>query len=464
MKSPSRVLALRPTWCSRLLLLCVLFTPFAAPHAALAQCTADTCTTCTRPALGANDDGDGIPDTLEYDLAHRFFPSVIMRSSTVDFGETYFYAGKAAPYLVKAYQGAANGICGEAYQCLEVRFGLPYFYDHGDQGFPGHLGDSEFYAILVRRTSSWPVAQGDVSQWQIIRDFTASHWGAGLADSSRYGAYGYCPESCSRWNNDEIRCSQTFGCSNMPGQCMGGMSSSGPNYYPCNSYSDGFSCSAAGCQWQPAQCVQSLFCYSGSPLTTPMTLYASEKKHGTYHSDAECDAGGFSLGIGGADECPNDYPVNLRDYKGNLLQNIGNVEDHSSDVLIQHPDRCQLYDVWGGLKFGSSSTTEYRYHFTTPLGWMLPPATATSSGCGEATCVPAQGAYISHFTGAGCTGTESYYLPYNGYAYQCRPWNGTGQCGTIRRTVTNRSYRYNGTCYDAWSSGNTLSDFVTVYR
>lgn len=86
------------------------------------------------------------------------------------------------------------------------------------------------------------------------------------------------------------------------------------------------------------------------------------------------------------------------------------------------------------------------------------------AACGEASCVAAQGTYISHFTGTGCTGTESYYLPYDGYGYQCRPWNGTGDCGTIHRTVTNRSYRYNGTCYNAWPSGNTLSDFVTVYR
>lgn len=91
-------------------------------------------------------------------------------------------------------------------------------------------------------------------------------------------------------------------------------------------------------------------------------------------------------------------------------------------------------------------------------------AAVSHAACGEASCVAAQGTYISHFTGAGCTGTESYYLPYNGFAYQCRPWNGTGDCGTIHRTVTNRSYKYNGTCYNAWPSGNTLSDFVTVYR
>lgn len=79
--------------------------------------------------------------------------------------------------------------------------------------------------------------------------------------------------------------------------------------------------------------------------------------------------------------------------------------------------------------------------------------------------MPAQGTYVSHFTGTNCTGTESYYLPYDSYGYQCRTWNGTGTCGTIRRTVTNYSYRYNGTWYqNAWPTGNTLSNFVTVDR
>jgi Divergent InlB B-repeat domain len=85
-------------------------------------------------------------------------------------------------------------------------------------------------------------------------------------------------------------------------------------------------------------------------------------------------------------------------------------------------------------------------------------------GCGEPSCVPAQGAYISHFTGAGCTGTESYYTPYDGGAFSCRTWDGGGQCGTVHRTVTNVSYKFNGVCTDAWPAGNTLSDFVTVYR
>ena len=88
------------------------------------------------------------------------------------------------------------------------------------------------------------------------------------------------------------------------------------------------------------------------------------------------------------------------------------------------------------------------------------------SVCGEATCVAPESAYISHFTGAGCTGTESYYLPYDGFAYKCRPWNSAGAvCGTMNRTETNKSYKDSGgNCVEAWPSGNTLPDFARVYR
>ncbi|HEY9421731.1 MAG TPA: hypothetical protein VIW92_09975 [Thermoanaerobaculia bacterium] len=95
---------------------------------------------------------------------------------------------------------------------------------------------------------------------------------------------------------------------------------------------------------------------------------------------------------------------------------------------------------------------------------MDPPAPIVGGGCGEA-CVPVTGMYVSHFSAPNCTGTESYYLPYDGYAYNCRTWNGTGQCGTIHRTVTNYSARINGgACQNLWPSGNTLTDFVTIYR
>jgi hypothetical protein len=92
-----------------------------------------------------------------------------------------------------------------------------------------------------------------------------------------------------------------------------------------------------------------------------------------------------------------------------------------------------------------------------------PPPT---SGCGEATCTTIVTRDIgSHFTGVGCTGTESYYTPYNSYDGIRRSWDGAGLAGTVLRTETNRSFKdASGVCMDAWPAGNTLSDFVRIYR
>jgi hypothetical protein len=85
--------------------------------------------------------------------------------------------------------------------------------------------------------------------------------------------------------------------------------------------------------------------------------------------------------------------------------------------------------------------------------------------CGEESCAPVQQAYRSHFTGANCTGDEHYYTPYFSDDGVRRTWNGTGCVGRIRRTVTNRSWRSaDGVCHNDWPAGNTLSDFVKVYR
>jgi serine protease len=85
--------------------------------------------------------------------------------------------------------------------------------------------------------------------------------------------------------------------------------------------------------------------------------------------------------------------------------------------------------------------------------------------CGESNCAPAEGAYISHFTELGCTGEEHYYTPYDQFSGQRRSWDGGGCLGSVLRTVTNRSYRdWTGECHDEWPDGNTLSDFVKVYR
>lgn len=87
-------------------------------------------------------------------------------------------------------------------------------------------------------------------------------------------------------------------------------------------------------------------------------------------------------------------------------------------------------------------------------------------GCGEGACTPVLTRDIgSHFSDPGCTGVESYYTPYNAYDGIRRSWDGAGLAGTTLRTATNISFRLtDGTCQDLWPSGNTLSDFVTIYR
>ncbi len=91
--------------------------------------------------------------------------------------------------------------------------------------------------------------------------------------------------------------------------------------------------------------------------------------------------------------------------------------------------------------------------------------------CLEASCEPVTAVYISHFTEPNCTGTESYYTPYGGYDGVRRSWDGGGIVGTQLRTVTNTSFKMNDNLGDGtgcrvneWPSGNTLSEFVTVYR
>lgn len=85
--------------------------------------------------------------------------------------------------------------------------------------------------------------------------------------------------------------------------------------------------------------------------------------------------------------------------------------------------------------------------------------------CGESGCSYVNGAYISHYTGTNCFGTESYYLPYSNGGTARQSWDGGGRVGTIQRTVTNRSWRgTDGVCHNAWPNGSTQSGFATIYR
>lgn len=88
-----------------------------------------------------------------------------------------------------------------------------------------------------------------------------------------------------------------------------------------------------------------------------------------------------------------------------------------------------------------------------------------SAACPETTCTMVKNAYISHFTGADCTGAEHYYTPYFNSDGIRRSWDGRGFYGTTLSTVTNVSWRgSDGQCHNDWPSGNQLSGFVSIYR
>ena len=331
-------------------------------------CQSDTCGTCTRPAMPLDQDLDGVPDTLEHDLAHNWFPAIMLQGFEDDLEESYFYQGLAMPYVVQPL--APRSICDEPYECLEVRYVLAYQEDTGDTifGIFGHAGDSEFYGALLQRTTSWDQAKNNPAAWQMIRDFTAAHWGTS-GDTSRYAAYGSCGPYCQGYDNWEEGCrAQGSYCSWFGGFCSGG---SDDNFQPCSWNSDEGSCFFAGgsCNWIDSRCSYRTslpVCETTSPATSFRTLYAAEGKHGTYHSKFECDEGGFA----DADACPfNRY--NLRSYKGQLLQNVGSLATRFSfDETVQHPNFCTLYYSWSGIKFAES--TDFKHHFTYNFSWVLP--------------------------------------------------------------------------------------------
>ncbi|HJQ71689.1 MAG TPA: hypothetical protein VKA70_22120 [Blastocatellia bacterium] len=90
---------------------------------------------------------------------------------------------------------------------------------------------------------------------------------------------------------------------------------------------------------------------------------------------------------------------------------------------------------------------------------------AQAQGCPESSCTLINDAYISHFTASNCTGEEHYYTPYFFFDGVRRSWDGKGFAGTTLRTVTNRSWKgSDGQCHNDWPSGNTLSNFVKIYR
>jgi hypothetical protein len=332
-----------------------------------APCAIDKCAfdSCRKPPFGVNNDGDGVPDRLEYDLAYRYFPTIWLQTLAHDLSQIYPYENRPIPYRVHAITSPT--LCAEAFKCLEIRFGTAYYLDTGDPtlGF-GHLGDPEFYFAVVMRTSPWSQASGTAADWQLIRDFTSAHFDT-FAESSVLGEYGDCPPSCAYAS--EASCTANPRCSWFPGFCMGTRDGSNGS---CSAHYEDEMCEGSGgdCFWISPDCSPRGACYAASPVAGPRTIYAAEGKHANYHSDAECDNGNWIPGVGEIDECPHNA-YNWRSYINGRLQNVGEgAASEPFDHSIQHPAKCLLYDVWGDAPFGDSA--RYKERFASPWGWDLP--------------------------------------------------------------------------------------------
>jgi len=196
-------------------------------------------------------------------------------------------------------------------------------------------------------------------------------------------------------------------------------------------------------------------------------VWVADGSHASYHSESECDN---TYPEGSAESCWTNLGQRWFTWSGGKgsdqglqgggLVNMGEMPGTGGKRPMPGQEWIRFSGHWGeegtsDLTSGQPGPGQHADDWNAGMG----------TGCGEASCTPVQAAYVSHYTGADCTGTESYYTPYFGYDGVRRSWNGTGMAGTTLRTVTNRSYRdSSGSCVNAWPSGNTLSDFVTIYR
>jgi hypothetical protein len=164
------------------------------------------------PARAVDGDLDGIPDALELALAQRFFPTLNLHCGSYEglaYGDRRQLYGHSVPgytnssngkipFFARPYNPGTGADCAEPFQCIEIRYGIAWNWDLGDNfGGGGHRGDSEMYAILVARKdtdgsewgTTWAVAQNDVNQWRLMKEFMTAHLNTS-GDSSSYRAHG----------------------------------------------------------------------------------------------------------------------------------------------------------------------------------------------------------------------------------------------------------------------------------
>jgi hypothetical protein len=289
------------------------------------------------PLRSQDGDGDQIPDSLELALAQRFFPTLNLHCESYD-GYPKGDRRQLYGHDVPGYSNSSNGKlpftarpfysdlgfqCIEPFQCIEIRFGIAWNWDLGDNyGGDAHNGDSETYAVLLTRKpfagnsspwgATWAVAQNDAFQWRLVKEFFSAHWTEPLklgrrVDSSSFRSHGI------------------------------------------------------------------------SGVVGPQRVWCAEGKHAMYPTQSACNDGGWMW----ADDCSD----NRCDLRADIYLDVQNVGEASAPLNSYIPSPSPVrtyppfgtYDVWGGLGFGDASP--YRGHFLRPLDW-CPTYQQCESTCG----------------------------------------------------------------------------------
>jgi hypothetical protein len=146
---------------------------------------------------GTDWDQDYIDDGFEQTLAIKYFPNMNMHCGSYEgtshgsqgqfYGTNVGYAtsGKL-PFTAHIYYDPLLQPCNTSGRCIEVRFGMAYNWDLGDDTWGGaHRGDSEIVSILLRTESAWGTAKSNANVWYAWKIYRSAH-ACGEGDSSSF--------------------------------------------------------------------------------------------------------------------------------------------------------------------------------------------------------------------------------------------------------------------------------------
>jgi hypothetical protein len=142
-------------------------------------------------------DADNLDDGVEDYLAKKFFPNNNMDCGTydgVDYGsEGQFYGSNVGvgqlgqlPYVAHYYVDGISASCVTTGSCIEIRYGMAYNWDLGDDQFGGdHKGDTEMVALLLRTDSDPATASNSPDEWYLYKIYRTAH-ACATGESSSY--------------------------------------------------------------------------------------------------------------------------------------------------------------------------------------------------------------------------------------------------------------------------------------